>query len=467
MQLERIPIKVGHLGVVREAAVDESISSPESMELAVNVNFDRIGASQTRKGLTVLGDQIAPGNILGMTSYRNNAGDTYRLLAKVSNAIYAYDGSWSSVLTGLSTTSKARFTNFLDLTYMVEGNENGAPQTYNGSSFGSTNVASLPAGDFIENYRSRIWVADSSTDKVYYSDVVSTSQTITGGTDFIQISPQDGEKITALKRHPRALLVFKNNHIYKIFSTDSADPDPSIFRGTYSHESVVETKDGLYYHHPTGFYRFSFDDKQQEISRPIIDIVEAIDRSNYENITGWTDNDHICWSVGDVILKDVTYQNVVVRYTISTEVWTIYSYPSELTSSALYDDGTSLTLIVGDENGYPYIFDNGNTDNGTAIFYDIQTHPLYLTNIRNEEKRVSEIGVVHENAQGATVSYQEDNGDWSKSYTISKGSAQSFTTDAKFKRIRLRFQGTTIGSQIIFRGWELLKLISEGIKKRG
>jgi len=466
--MEKLPIPISNLGIVRESAVDESATSPESVELAINLSFDRIGAVQLRNGLTLLGSQIGSSAVLGMANYRNNAGTTYRLLAKVGTQVYSFNGTtWSSVRDSLSLTSKMRTTNFLDLTYMVNGHSGSAVSTYNGSSFGSTNIGSLPQGDFIENYRSRIWVADSATDKVYYTNVVSTSQTITGGSDFIQVSPQDGESITGLKRHPRALLVFKQNHIYKIYSTTSADPDPSIFRGTYSNESIVEAKDGLYYHHPTGFYRFVFDGEQQEISRPIIDIVEAISRSNYENVNGWSDSDHIYWSIGDITLKGVAYANVVCRYTISTQVWTLYSYASQIRSSALYDNGTLLRMIVGDENGYGFVFDSGNTDNGTPIFYDIQTHPLYLTQVKMLEKEITEISAVHENAQGAMISHQTDNGKWQNVGTITKDIVQAFNTNAKFKKIRLRFSGNSIGtSSLIFRGFELLKLLVNKEKKK-
>lgn len=464
--MESLPVTIGHLGIVRETSVDEMLVSPDSVELAVNLNFDRIGAAQLRKGITLLGGNIATGEIFGMSNYRNNAGTVYRVLAKVDSIVYDWDeSSWSSVRSALSSTSKARFTNFLDLTYMVDGNAGSAVATYNGTTFGTTNVGSLPAGDDIENFRSRIWVADSSTDKVYYTNVVSTSQTISGGTEFIQISPQDGESITGIKRHPRALLVFKQNHIYKIYSTTSADPDPAIFRGTYSKESVVEAKDGIYYHHPTGFYKFIFDGEQQEISRPISDIVGAITRANYEKVAGWSDDDHLYWSVGDITLKGVDYINIVVRYTISTQVWTLYSYPEQIKSSVLYDNGTTLRQIVGDEVGNALVFDSGNTDNSAPIFYDIQTHPLYLTNLKMLTKNVSEISVVHENAQGAEATYNVKKEVWEKIGTVRDDIVQAFTVDAKFKKIRLRLFGNSIGNSLIFRGWELLKMITEGNKK--
>ena len=465
--MPNLPLPLPNQGVVREAAVDELMVPENTVQEAVNLHFDRIGAVTLRKGLTLLGSQIGNNtNVLGIGNYRNNAGTTYRALAMVGTGVYAYAGSWSLVRSGLTSGSKARFANFIDLTYMVNGNGNQAVATYDGSSFGSSNIGSLPSGDFIEQYRSRVWVGDSATDKLYYSDVVSTSNTISGGTSFLQISPQDGEKITGLKRHPRALLVFKQNHIYRVFTINSTDPDPSIFRGTYSQESIIEGKDGISYHHPTGFYNFIFDGQQEEISRPIIDIVQAIPRSYYENVSGWTDDDHKYWSVGDLTVGGVSFANVVVRYTISTQVWTVYSYGAEIRSAGLYDDGTNLITILGDDDGNVLQFDSGVTDNGTPIFYDMKTHWLYFSQVRTTSKSLSEIASLHENAHGGNLSYQIDTDSpnkWRPIGELREDLYQIHNVGAeRFTRIRFRLSGSSSGSPFVFRGFEALNLLIEG-----
>lgn len=469
---EKIPLPNITKSIIREAVVDSSLSPPDSVELLINLHTDSLGALTLRKGLTLLGASIGSVPVLGIGNYRNNAGTNYKALAAVGTEIYAFDGtSWSSVRSGLTSQSRVRFTNLVDYIFMVNGNGNQGLGTYNGSgSFGTTNAASLPAGDFIENYRSRIWVGKSSDDKVYYSDVVTTDGTITGGTSFIQVSPQDGEKLTGLKRHPRALLVFKQNHIYRIFSINSTDPDPSIKRGTYSNESIIECKSGIYYHHPTGFYKFNFDGEQEEISRPIIDIVQAIPRSYYENISGWSDDDHIYWSVGDITLNGVVFSNIVCVQTLSTKNWTIYSYGSEIRSAGLYDNGTLLRTIVGNDVGSVFTFDSGTTDNGTPIFYDLQTHWLYFSQVKTTRKSFTELATLHENAQGGNLSYQIDNdgpNQWKSIGTIKKDLEQIDSLNAKsFMRIRFRLSGSSSGSPFIFRGWELLNILIEGeIKK--
>ena len=470
---EKISLQNNTKGMIREFIVDSSLSPLDSSELTLNLHTDAIGSLTLRKGLTLLGATIGSNPVLGITLYRNNSGTIYQILAMVGSNVYVFDGiSWSSVRSGLTNESTAHFTNLVDYIFMVNGNGNQALATYGGSgSFGTTNAASLPAGDFIENYRSRIWVADNSDDKIYYSDVVTTSNTITGGTAFIQISPQDGEKIRGIKRHPRGLLVFKENHIYRIFSINSTDPDPSIHRGTYSNASIIEYKAGIFYHHPTGFYKFIFDGEQQEISRPIADILQAIPRSYYEKVSGWSDDDHIYWSIGDITLKGITYTNIVCCQTLSTQNWTVYSYASEIRSSGLYDNGSDIhTPIVGDNIGNVLLFGTGTTDNGTPIFYDLQTHWYTLSRLKSTRKSFTELATIHENAQGANISYRLDvdsGNKWNPISSITKNLEQIDKINAKnFVRIRFRLSGSHIGDPFIFRTWEMLNVIVEGeIKK--
>jgi len=458
-KLQKIPLPQYTEGIIRPAAIDELIALPNSLSLAVNVNFDRIGAVQTRNGTTIIGSEIVAAKpILGLHNYIDNAGTKHRLLAKIGTAVYDFDGtSWTSRRSGLTENSKARFTSLVDYTFMVNGNGNQVCSTYNGSAFGSDNVADLPKGDFIENYRSRIWIADSSDDKVYYTDVVNTDGSITGGTSFIQISPQDGDKITGLKRNNNALLVFKKNQIYRVYSVNSTDPDPFINVGTYSQESIIETKDGIFFHSPHAFYHYS--ENPLDISKKIIDIVEAIPRANWENVCAWEDGDHIYWSVGDLTLGEISLSNVVCRYTISKQIWTLSSYPFEIRSSCKYDNGTTVVNSVG-ALGKVYTFDTGTSDDGEPIFYNIETQFYYFTNAKSDRKDIEEIVALFENAQGAQVSYKIDDESpetWHPIGELKNDITQTLILNAKgFVRIKFKLDGNIIGNKLIFRGFEIL-----------
>lgn len=454
-------------GMYREAAIDQALIPQDSLAFSMNMHNDVIGAMTLRKGMTALGTQLTASTpILGMHFYRNNAGSTFASIAKIGTTVKAYSGSsWANIRTGITAGSKARFTNLVDYTFMVNGTGNEVLQTWSGSgSMGTTNDGDLPKGDCIENYRNRIWVAQATLDKVFYTDVVNTDNTISGGTGFLQISPNDGEKIRGLKRHPRALLVFKENHIYRIFNVNNADPDPSIMRGTYSQESIIESKRGIHYHHPSGFYDFVFDGEQKEISRPIIDIIQSITRANYDNIAGWAEDDALCWSVGDITLGGIAFTNVVCRYTLSTEVWTVYSTASEIRSASFYDDGSNGVFnLVGDDNGYVMKWGVGTTDNGSPIFYDLQTQWMTLTQLRTTSKTLSTIVSLHENAQGGNLSYKLDTDPLSKWRPIGDLARDLYQIDSlnakDFYRIKFRLSGNSSGSPFNFRGFEALDLV--------
>jgi len=136
----------------------------------------------------------------------------------------------------------------------------------------------------------------------------------------------------------------------------------------------------------------------------------------------------------------------------------------------LYDDGTDLIQLIGDDAGNVLKFDNGTTDNGSAIFYDLQTHWMYFTNIKSEKKTISEIGTLHENANGGNLSYQIDTdtaNKWRPIGSLQKDLYQVDKLNAKdFTRIRFRLSGSSSGSPFIFRGFELLNMITAGAIKK-
>lgn len=462
MKLQKIPLPFFQ-EMITPGALDEVLCLPESVSLAINLNFDRIGAMQTRNGITSLGAKPgASSTILGMAPYVNNAGTTYRLVVKVGTAVYSLSGTtWSSVRTGLDAASKARFTSLVDYIFMVDGNAGGVCSTFNGSgNFGTTNATNLQKGDFIENFRSRIWIGDSATDKLYYSDVVTTSNTITGGTSFLQISPQDGDVMTGLKRSPKALLVFKRNHIYRVTSINSTDPDPFINVGTHSQESIIECKDGIAFHSPKTFYILSSDSiNPTDIGKKISDVVKAIPRTYWSSISGWEDGDNLYWSIGDITLYGISLTNVVCRYTLSTQRWTLYSYPTEIKGGCKYDDGTTAITAIGDDVGNVFTFDSGTSDNGTSIFYSVETQWYYVSDVKSETKKIKELAVLFENANGATISYKIDNDSdntWRPIGQLSEDLYQTLSLNSEFIRIKLRIAGNLIGSPLILRGFELI-----------
>src|SRR5690606_2139719 len=132
------------------------------------------------------------------------------------------------------------------------------------------------------------------------------------------------------------------------YGATSLDAYPAYNVGTFSQESIVETKTGIFFHHSSGFYQFDYGSQPVEISRRIIDFVQAIPRAAHADITGvYAGFDAVAWSVGQVTVEGVVYANCVLRYTISTQVWTVYDYPGIIIPANIYyDDGTNLNHLL-------------------------------------------------------------------------------------------------------------------------
>lgn len=455
-------------GLITYSAVSENDYPTDALLESLNFHFDALGKATLRKGTTLLGNQISGTDILGLHNFR---GTNNQLIAVNGGTVYYLSGAtWTSKRTGL-TANKARFSTYLDYVFMVNGTDATAIWDGNTSnSFVTTgNASGAPIGKFIDNYRSRMWIAGNSTypDRVYYSTIPAavTTPVITWDTNvttgqWIDVSPSDGENITALKRTKGALLIFKNNHIYRIFSILQADPDIQFNVGTYSQESVVETKNGVYFHHPTGFYRY--DGSVTEVSRPIIDIVKGISLANYSKVAGYVepDGDHICWSVGDVTYNGNSYENMVVRYTISTQTWTHYTYPTQFLVSSTYNDGSNLYTVVGDEDGKIYLTDTGTTDNGTDLFYSL-IHPFdAIDGFRSTINTVNTMFFMHNGMNGAKVTYQIPDdvlNDWRKTVGQIINSETGFSNlNVRGRKIKFRLSGTAKGQPVWYEGYEIL-----------
>ena len=468
-------------GVIRSAQLSDTVCPENSVQLAINANFDRIGSVVTRPGVATYATTLS-GSVISFGTL-NIQGGNKRLFAQVGTDISVWNGStWTSVDTGTVST-KTRFSQFLNRVWRINGNAGDKPETSNGGAFDTTDVpATLPAGDFIEaGFDGRVWIADSSTDILYYTDIVQS----TDGTSYVtpltfditanfiaKFSPQDGESITGLFRVPKALLLFKQNHIYRIYGTSNVDPYPAYNVGTYSQESIVQGKDGIYFHHSSGFYKFTYDSQPTEISRRVSDFVKAIPRTSYDDIIGVYDgSDAIKWSVGPVTVEGVTYNNCQMRYSLSTQVWTIYDFgDTSITAMIRYDDGTTIEQIAGTSTGRVGKLDSGNTDFGTAIYYELIDRWRSFTEMYGHNKMGRGVVIISENGGGSLFQYQTDKEQFNKWHDIGTlkstyvSTFESLTTN-DFNMIRFRVRGNSTGPPIVINGIEIPTLEDTGFEE--
>lgn len=487
---------LGVHGVIRPAEVDDNLIPDTAVTEAVNFHFDRKGVSSVRLGLSNPWGTLMPA-VSGAPVYNpcfalHNSQSTILLAGFVGSivgrAIYTYDNDfkgWSrtAFLVNINTSTKVRMVDFAGQTVVLDGVATLFLSTrYPITKTGGTSVAPINSVQFAspptyytpsmgEAYKSRLYLAGDSTyqSRLFFSSVIDGQGNISWNPilDYVDINPGDGEAITAIKRYSLELLVMKPNYMYR-FRTSGVDPDPLIKVGTRSLESMVEGKKGMYFHHESGFYIYS-GGYPTEISRPISDIVNAIPFSQMKEICGWKDSDHIYWSLGNITVPEtynsLTIKNCVIRYTESADIWTIYSYPSDVRRGTTFVDATSIQTVLGLDNGVIAVQNSGFTDLGEPIKYRLKTKWYDFGEIA-ERKVLQDLVGVCEKAQASEIAYQVDDDPTIRTIgQLKKLYNYFYRLSIKFHRIRFIVQGTSRIDSPIFRSFELVKLQNEGVIK--
>ena len=483
------PIKIenqGIYGVIREAEVYNNLIPEGAVTDSVNFHFDRKGAATVRPGLAALGSTVlASRPCVGL--HNAQSGTAITVFSNGSSAvIYTLtSGAWGLSLDGGTASVAIRFVDFGSYTIAI----NFAYNTYTSMRFwnaGSSrhwHFTGNPinpqnmwgyANQLGEVYKSKIYLGgdtsiEGNKSRLFFSSVISSTGIITWSptVDYVDINPGDGEGMTGLKRFSLELLVFKPNYIYR-FRTSGVDPDPLIKIGTRNQESIIEGKRGLYFHHDTGFYRYS-GGYPEEISRPISDIVEAIPFSQFDDISSWNDNDHVYWSIGNVTVSEtkesVTYKNCVLRYTESSEVWTVYSYASDIRRGMTYNSGSALSRIIGNDLGVVATHNSGTTDLGEPIKYRMRTK-WYDWGSTSTSKILEELVALCEKAQGSELMYKTDeNLEWKTIGQLKKLSNYFQSLSIRMHRIKFQITGISRSEAPVFLGIEIVKGQNEGLIK--
>ena len=478
---------IGIYGVIRPAAVDDTLIPEGAVPEVMNFHFDRKGAATLRPGLSTLGATIlASRPCVGL--HNAQSGTALAVFANgATSAIYSFNGSsWGMALDGGTATVSIRFVDFGSYTVAINFfyNTYSSMMFWNAGSSRHWHSSGNPinpqnmwgyAPQFGQVYKSRIYLfgdtsKEGNSSRLFFSSVISSTGIITWSptVDYVDINPGDGEEGSGLKRFSLELLCFKPNYIYR-FRTSGVDPDPLIKIGTRSQESVIEGNRGLYFHHDTGFYRYT-GGYPENISRQIQDFIEAIPFSQYSSINSWNDNDHIYWSVGNVSISElnenVVLKNVVLAYTESADLWTIYSYSNEIRRGMTYTRGTTLSRLVGTDHGVVATHNSGTTDFGEIIKFRLRTKWYEWEGVTNQ-KIIEDLAAICEKQQAAEIMYKvnEEKNSWHSLGQVTKFVTYFLDKQIKFHRIKFQITGNSKSESLIFQGIEILKGTNEGLVK--
>jgi len=324
-------------------------------------------------------------------------------------------------------------------------------------------IANVPTGGkFPREFKDRLYCA--VTDRLYYTNVATAGAVswTASGSGSLQVEQEDGGgTLQALNKVPGYLLIYKQRSL-KRWNFDSTFPEDLVNIGTQSHKSVVRARGKNYFFYgPNGFYETA-GSYPKLISRPVQRIVEGISSSFYSSVNGWSDNDHIYWSIGDIIVDfdrgyTESYSNVVLRFTIDSQQWAPLQYANEFRALNQYISGNDTLIVGGDTNGQVLQLNTGNSDYGSVPIKYILQSPEFDFKNREYFKTINEKIFVHsDRTNGAEIQARLDYGLWE-----SFGTLKDIVTEVFIKKslrahvFEFRLVDSISGEQIKLRGLDL------------
>jgi hypothetical protein len=297
--------------------------------------------------------------------------------------------SWAAVTNAIGYNVYGRKNTSWTFMKYLEGNgsttylDKGSDTPYEATTPPEGNSTGGQKGNYIALYKDSLFIAGDTVNpsRLYYSgggDKI-TDFTVGGGGGFIDVSKNDGQKITGMIVFKDALLIFKERSIYKFaFSTSGAPAveqiNPAI--GCISPRSIVQVENDVFFASEFGVYTigneagFSFDVlRTNELSARV--------RSIYQTISP-TAIDKISAVYAKVANKNLVifcypesgnaYNNKAIIYDRERLGW--YQWTNIQANSFLSykdADGNNRVLYGDDNSGYVKEILTGNDDFGSQI----------------------------------------------------------------------------------------------------
>src|SRR3990167_1543285 len=444
--------------------VSSDINVPNSVPFSMNLLFDKVlGEAVSRQGTNIVGSQLSAGaTCQGIFQHLDSDSDNNKLFAGFNGNIYDVVAGTVAV-SGLSTTAKMHFATFLNTTIFTNGVA-GQARSYTAaggwvSTGGVLDVGNIPSGaDNIIEFKDRLYA--SVTDRLYYTNTPTAGSVswTASGSGSLQAEQEDGGgTIEGLNKVPGYITIFKKRSL-KRWNFDSSFPESLIYIGTDSQESILTARGRNYFFYNGNFYETD-GGYPKLISRPVKRVTEGIASSFYGNINGWSDNENVYWSIGDITINfdrgfTESYANCVLVYTIDTQQWSTLRYAHEFRAMSQYISVNDTLIVGGDIDGQVLqINHSNNTDYpSTAISYILESPELDFSK-REKKKTISEKIYVHSDiSQGALLMVRLDYGEWKSIGSIKDIVSEIFIQPLTAFVFQFRVVDSSVGEIVKIRG---------------
>lgn len=482
-------------GIIHDGVISLYSTLPSSLSYAENLHNDTIGVMSVRPAVTTKFTPTA--TPLSTVMFQDISGNNYLLWQEGGSLKYVGADNPGSVTTHtsvLDATLQARYSIIGGYVLMTENND----IKYFNIATGPTALGiTVPANTNLINagFGGRIWYGSTvdGTNRLYYSDVIPSGgvTSVTGTAPYLVINASNGDYLTALVRTQQALFVFTSNGIFRVYNTQSQDNSPCANVGTVRQESVTETKDGFYFYHPSGFYKLNSDGSAQNISSRISTILPTQAVYNINNCTAWSVLDHVYFAFPLGSNGGTT----IYRYSISTQVWTIYklqsmdvlcaavSYPRPVSQPSLGGIArTPQCYILGTDAvntrfAGTFVENLGDGTIGTQVgSLDLGTYPIFTQQVTqwkifgkdNHIKQIFGLSFDSQGCAGMDISYQVDGEqDWRPVGSLDFNSVTFFRdfVSVPFTKIRFKVSGQAygqVGTYVQLSQPTILKLVDIG-----
>ena len=235
---------------------------------AQNVDFDRRGGFQVRRGVTPFSTTSLGGTAPNTIWLYNYLGTVYTMV-QIGAIIYQGTGTtWTAVGSNLgSATQTVQAATFNNYSYWVRGNADvvrsvGLTPTTMGVAFNNTTIptsGNVPRAEHIAVHSGYMWVANTWESGTNYPNRIRFSWANTFNDsgenwdvdDYIDIDDgKDSDEITAIVPHGDQLIVFKRNSVYVVYGYDGPSftvTNISNTVGAVSRAAAVDTPAGLFF----------------------------------------------------------------------------------------------------------------------------------------------------------------------------------------------------------------------------
>ncbi len=283
------------------------------------------------------------------------------------------DGSFTNIFTGMVSGAIPTYSQIDDLVIIASDASADVPRSYDGST-AQVLAGSPPNFSISTHHRGRIFATGTvaNPSRVYFTSYLNPEGWSGSGSGFIDIDPDDGDKVTGLISHNKDLFVFKGPYkgsIHRITGSAPTGSDtfsPDIFVkgvGAVSHNSIFRFSNDVGFlwsdgsvHSLSSVQAYS-DFKESALSFPIQDWITA--RVNFSALNkAWSVLSCDCgWVLISVPIDGSSTNNhtLLMDYRFSPVRWAKWTNAYDIVSMTETVDATDSNrqvILAGGSDGF-------------------------------------------------------------------------------------------------------------------